>query len=84
MPAPSQFTFTAPDGGYTAQAVGLITSELAPGLFRWRIRAQGSLQFKDSQGHTGQLRLTRGGEISLTITTPSGATFKRQSQMHQA
>ena len=43
-------------------------SELAVRFIRpTRIRAYGSLNFKDSPGHIGRLELTRSGDLSITI-----------------
>lgn len=66
MPAPSRYTFTS--GEFQAELSGLITSELAVRFIRpTRIRAYGSLNFKDSPGHIGRLELTRSGDLSITI-----------------
>jgi len=66
MPAPSRFTFTS--GEYTAELTGIITSELALSLIgNTRIRAYGSLNFKDNTGNTGRLELKRGGDLTITI-----------------
>ncbi|HNO31103.1 MAG TPA: hypothetical protein PKI78_04890 [Anaerolineales bacterium] len=66
MPAPSKFAFQA--GGYQAEFIGTLTSELALSLFgRTKIRAYGSLDFKDGAGNTGHLDLNRQGYISIKI-----------------
>ena len=66
MPAPSQFTFTS--GDYSAELTGIITSELALSLFgNTRIRAYGSLNFKDSTGNTGRLELKRDGSLTIIL-----------------
>ena len=66
MPAPSRFTFTS--GDYSANLTGIITSELALSLFgNTRIRAYGSLNFKDSAGNTGRLELKRDGSLTITV-----------------
>ena len=66
MPAPSRFTFTS--GEYTAELTGIITSELALSFIgRTRIRAYGSLNFKDSLDNTGHLELKRDGSLTITI-----------------
>ena len=66
MPAPSRFTFTS--GDYIAELIGIITSELALSLVgNTRIRAYGSLNFKDSLGNTGRLELNREGKLNITI-----------------
>ncbi len=78
MPAPSRFKFRAAEGDYTAELTGTITSELAPSLFRpWRIRAYGSLEFSDSAGNHGRLKLSRRGEVTIEIEGPGGR-FNRQ------
>ena len=66
MPAPSRFTFTS--GDYNANLTGVITSELALSLFgNTRIRAYGSLNFKDNAGNTGRLELKREGSLTITV-----------------
>ena len=66
MPAPSRFTFTS--GEYMAELTGIITSELALSLVgRTRIRAYGSLNFKDNAGNTGRLELKRDASLEITI-----------------
>ena len=66
MPAPSRFTFTS--GEYMAELTGIITSELALSLVgRTRIRAYGSLNFKDNAGNKGRLELKRDGNLAITI-----------------
>jgi hypothetical protein len=66
MPAPSRFTFTS--GEYSADLTGIITSELALSLIgNTRIRAYGSLNFKDNAGNTGRLELKRDGSLNITI-----------------
>ncbi len=66
MPAPSRFTFTS--GKYNAELTGIITSELALSLLsRTRIRAYGSLNFKDNLSNAGYLELSRDGELIITI-----------------
>jgi len=66
MPAPSQFTFTS--GDYQADLTGIITSELALSLFgNTRIRAYGSLNFKDSAGNTGRLELKRDSNLTIIV-----------------
>lgn len=62
MPAPSQFQFATADDGYVVRLTGTLTSELALGLFRGtRIRAYGSLEFRDNAGGFGTLTLDRSG-----------------------
>jgi len=66
MPAPSRFTFIS--GEYSAELTGIITSELALSLFgNTRIRAYGSLNFKDNAGNTGQLELKRNGSMTIIV-----------------
>jgi hypothetical protein len=66
MPAPSRFTFTS--GDYCADLTGIITSELALSLIgNTRIRAYGSLNFKDTAGNTGRLELKRDGSLILIV-----------------
>jgi hypothetical protein len=66
MPAPSHFTFTS--GDYKAELIGIITSELALSLIgNTRIRAYGSLNFKDNLDNTGRLELDRSGKLNITI-----------------
>lgn len=66
MPAPSEFTFKA--GSYQADFKGIITSELALSVFgSTKIRAYGSLDFKDTDGNKGHLELGRQGYASITI-----------------
>jgi hypothetical protein len=66
MPAPSQFTFTS--GDYSAELTGIITSELALSLIgNTRIRAYGSLNFKDNAGNNGRLELKRDGSLTITV-----------------
>lgn len=66
MPAPSRFNFTS--GDYKAELIGIITSELALSLIgNTRIRAYGSLNFKDNLDNTGRLELNRSGRLNITI-----------------
>jgi len=66
MPTPSRFTFTSND--YSADLTGIITSELALSLIgNTRIRAYGSLNFKDNSGNTGRLELKRDGRLSIVV-----------------
>jgi len=66
MPAPSRFTFTS--GEYKAELIGIITSELALSLIgNTRIRAYGSLNFKDNLDNTGRLELDRNGKLNINI-----------------
>jgi hypothetical protein len=66
MPAPSRFHFQS--GSYTADLTGTLTSELALSLLgRTRIRAYGFLNFHDSAGNAGRLKLDRSGNVELII-----------------
>ena len=66
MPAPSRFTFKT--GEYVAKLTGVITSELALSFVgRTRIRAYGSLNFKDNLGNVGLLELHRDGNLTINI-----------------
>jgi len=66
MPAPSRFTFESDE--YRAELTGIITSELALSLIgHTRIRAYGSLNFKDNAGNTGRLALKRDGNVNIFI-----------------
>ena len=66
MPAPSRFQFQS--GSYTAALSGILTSELALSLIgRTRIRAYGFLNFHDSAGNVGRLKLDRSSNIELII-----------------
>lgn len=72
MPAPSKFTFRS--GGYTAEFIGTITSELALSLLgNTRIRAYGSLDIHDNMGNRGLLELNRAGDISIKINNRRAA-----------
>jgi len=72
MPAPTTFTFVAERAIYRADLVGLITSELAPRIGRWRIRGYGALDLSDSSGNHGRLSLDRSGLVQVSVTTPEG------------
>ena len=66
MPAPSRFSFTS--GEYAAELTGIITSELALSFIgRTRIRAYGSLNFKDNRDNDGRLELKRDGSLTIAI-----------------
>ncbi len=68
MPAPSKFTFTS--GSYQAEFTGTITSELSLLFFgNSKIRAYGSLNFKDTAGNTGHLELDRQGDVNISINS---------------
>ncbi len=65
MPAPSTFTFVA--GGYTANAVGIVTTELIPLPGATRVRGYGDLTLSDSSGNQGSVTLTRKGGLTVTV-----------------
>lgn len=82
MPAPSRFSFNDETGEYSAQMVGLITSELLPRLFaQSRIRAYGTLDLRDSAGNSGILKMTRSGEVHLAVTAPNGDVIVRHERL---
>lgn len=73
MPAPSKFVFNADD--YEAEFIGTITSELALSLFgNTKIRAYGSLDFKDNAGNSGHLDLNRQGYVTMKINDQPAVT----------
>lgn len=69
MPAPTTFKFVSEQGDYRAEIVGLMTSELGPGLGRWKIRGFGSLDLSDNAGHRGRLTLDRSGLVFVAVTS---------------
>lgn len=81
MPAPSTFEFASADGKYTANLQGIITSELAPGLGRWRIRGYGELNLRDSAGNRGTLSLDRSGAVEIEITGPDARRMVRRERL---
>ena len=72
MPAPTTFVFSAEQGNYRADLIGIITSELAPRIGNWRIRGYGSLDLSDNAGNRGRLSLDRSGLALVSITTRAG------------
>lgn len=73
MPAPSKFIFKA--NGYEAEFIGTLTSELALSLFgNTKIRAYGSLDFKDNAGNSGHLDLNRQSYVTLKINDNPAVT----------
>lgn len=73
MPAPSKFVFKSNE--YEAEFNGTLTSELALSLFgNTKIRAYGSLDFKDNAGNSGHLDLNRQGYVTLKINDTSAVT----------
>lgn len=81
MPAPSLFYFVSDDGAYRAKLTGIITSELVPGLGRWRIRGYGTLDLADSAGNRGRLTLDRSGLASLSVTSHDGQQVQLREQL---
>ena len=75
MPAPTTFKFAAAEGNYHANIMGIITSELAPGLGNWRIRGFGALDLSDSAGNRGRLTLDRSGLVFVSITSSDQRTI---------
>ncbi len=66
MPAPSRFRFQS--GSYGAELAGVITSELALGVFRTtRIRGYGFLNVRDNAGNTGRISVERDSTVTLEI-----------------
>ncbi len=82
MPAPSKFKFTS--GRYSAELMGLLTSELALSFIgRTRIRAYGFLNFFDNENNTGKLTIDRSRNIKLEINGKEAKalhTFSNQGQ----
>ncbi len=83
MPAPSLFDFVSDDGAYRAKLTGIITSELAPGLGRWRIRGYGALDLADSAGNRGRLSLDRSGMAFVSVTASDGKQVQVQERLAQ-
>jgi hypothetical protein len=75
MPAPTTFTFLSEQGDYRAKIIGLMTSELGPGLGRWKIRGFGSLDLSDNTGNRGRLTLDRSGQVFVSITSQDQRTI---------
>ena len=66
MPAPSTFSLRA--GAYSADLVGLITSELALSLFgNTRIRAYGYMDANDNRANRARVELSRAGDVTLKL-----------------
>ena len=72
MPAPSKYFLNNATDSYRAEAIGIINSELAPGLGRWRIRGYGELKVRDNIGNQGVLALSRNGNIKGELISSSG------------
>ena len=81
MPAPTRFTFTAEQGDYRADIIGIITSELAPGLGSWKIRGFGALDMSDSAGNRGRLSLDRSGLVFISISTHDGRNIELKEKL---
>lgn len=81
MPAPSRFQFTSADGAYQAEALGVITSELAPRLGVWRIRAYGSLKLRDASGNRGEVTLDRQGAVQSSVQSAAGGNVRFSLQL---
>jgi hypothetical protein len=69
----------APDRGspgpFGAEAMGILTTELAPRPFGWIVRGHGSLALSDSAGDEGLLRLGRDGWADLEVRSADGRTL---------
>ena len=70
----------APDRGgspgpFGAEAIGVLTTELAPRPFGWIVRGHGSLALSDSAGDEGLLRLGRDGWADLEVRSADGRTL---------
>ena len=83
MPAPSRIVFVA-DGSlgaggsaelFGAEAIGVLTTELAPRPFGWIVRGHGSLALSDSAGDEGLLHLGRDGWADLEVRSADGRTL---------
>lgn len=81
MPAPSHFEYEDASSSYKAFVGGMIHSELAPGLGRWRVRGYADLQLEDNHGNRGQLVLDRKGRIEIEISGEDGETFTYSLQL---
>jgi hypothetical protein len=75
MPAPTTFEFVADSSDYRAKLIGLITSELGPGIGRWKIRGYGSLDVSDNLGNGGKLSLDRSGMLVVSISSVDGRSI---------
>ena len=81
MPAPTTFDFVAESIDYRAKMIGLITSELGPGLGRWKIRGYGALDVSDNLGNRGKLTLDRPGIIVVSISTVDGHSITLKERL---
>ena len=81
MPAPTTFQFTSEQGDYHAQVVGLMTSELGPGLGRWTIRGYGKLELSDSAGNRGWLTVDQSGRVFGSLRSSDQKTFEHKERL---
>ena len=81
MPAPTTFNFVAEQGDYQAKMIGLITSELGPGLGQWKIRGFGALDLSDNLGNHGRLTLDRSGSLMVAVTSSDGRTMELKERL---
>jgi hypothetical protein len=81
MPAPTTFKFMSADGNYSADIIGIITSELSPGFGNWKIRGFGALDLSDSAGNRGRLSLDRSGLVFISISTRDGQTVELKEKL---
>jgi len=81
MPAPTTFAFTAEQGDYRADIIGIVTSELAPGFGSWKIRGFGALDLSDSAGNRGRLSLNRSGLVFISIATRDGRSIELKEKL---
>ena len=81
MPAPTTFEFMSEQGGYRADLIGIITSELAPRIGRWRIRGYGALALSDNAGNRGRLSLDRAGLALVSVTTRDGNVIEPKRKL---
>lgn len=81
MPAPTTFKFMSEQGDYHADVVGLMTSELGPGLGHWMIRGFGKLDLSDSAGNRGWLTLDRSGRLLVSVKSSDGKTFEIKERL---
>ena len=81
MPAPTTFQFSAEQSDYRAEMIGLITSELGPGLRHWSIRGYGSLDVSDNRGNRGRLTLDRSGMIVVSLSSFDGRSIALKERL---
>jgi hypothetical protein len=75
MPAPTTFKFVSANENYSANIMGIITSELSPGFGNWKIRGFGALDLSDSSGNRGRLTLDRSGLVFVSIKSSDQRTI---------